>query len=170
MTLRELEKTIMGYMDSFSTMTLAASADNLPWAADVFYARRKLDLVFFSSPNSRHSRIFSANARAAATIHGDYQGWREIKGLQMEGTIETVSGTKNLIAATAVYLRRFPFVQEFFSQPETISSDLASKVSKVKLYVFRPELILYINNEVGFGKRWKMEVSQGRAMGMPEFI
>jgi len=60
MTREELERIVIHYMDSFTTMTLACCTEERPWAADVFYVRQGFDLIFFSSPSSRHSLVFSA--------------------------------------------------------------------------------------------------------------
>ncbi|MGB6067582.1 MAG: hypothetical protein WBG50_22480 [Desulfomonilaceae bacterium] len=166
MTKEELEGAVIAYMDSFTTMTLACSTEDKPWTAAVYYARQGLDLIFFSSPTSRHSEIFSRNPLAAAAIHGDYRGWKEIKGLQMEGRIHSVTGPKAKARAISTYVKRHPFVREFLSDPLSISSKIASKMTKVKLYFFRPDAILYLNNEAGFGTRWKLEVEGGRASGL----
>jgi len=162
MTLAELEGIVKRYMDSFAAMTLACSLDNKPWAAAVYYARQGLDLIFFSSPTSRHSTIFSQNPRAAATIHGDYREWREIKGLQMEGRIESVTTAQAKARAISTYLKRHPFVSEFFSEPLSISAEVAKKMFKVQLYLFRPDTILYLDNAIRFGTRWQLEVREGR--------
>jgi uncharacterized protein len=167
MTLHELEAIVTQYMDSFTTVTLACSVRDEPWAAAVYYARQGLDLIFFSSSSSRHSVMFSENPRAAATIHGDYRGWKEIKGLQMEGRVERITATAQYARALACYLKRYPFVSEFFSNPLFLGAGVAMKMSKVHLYVFRPNAILYVNNEQGFGKRWKLGVEGGRAVGAP---
>jgi uncharacterized protein YhbP (UPF0306 family) len=164
MTLAELEGIVKRYMDSFAAMTLACSLDNKPWTAAVYYARQGLDLIFFSSPTSRHSTI-SQNSRAAATIHGDYREWREIKGLQMEGRIESVTTAQAKARAISTYLKRHPFVSEFFSEPLSISAEVAKKMFKVQLYLFRPDTILYIDNAIRFGTRWQLEVREGRGFG-----
>lgn len=167
MTRDELEKIVTDYMDSYTTATLACSAGDHPWTAAVFYARDGLDLIFFSSGKSRHSTVFSENHRAAAAIHGDYRGWKEIKGLQMEGHVKLISGSSARARATAKYLKRYPFVSEFFSSPLSVAAGVAKKMSKVELYLFRPERILYVNNEAGFGTRWQLEVCEGQAVGEP---
>jgi uncharacterized protein YhbP (UPF0306 family) len=167
MTRDELEKTVLEFMDGFTTMTLACAREEQPWAAAVYYARSGFDLFFFSSPESRHAEIFAENPIAAATIHGDYTGWREIKGLQMEGTVAPVKGAVALTRALATYVKRYPFAKEFLSDPKGISGRIAKKMAKVALYVFRPEKILYVNNEAGFGTRWMLEVKDGRAVGDP---
>jgi len=165
MTREDLEDIVTRYMDSCSAMTLACSIDDKPWAATVYYARQGLDLIFFSSPTSRHSVIFSQNTWAAATIHGGSQGWKDIKGLQMEGHIHAVNTAKGKARAISTYLKRHPFVSEFLSDPLSISAKVAKKMSKVELYFFRPDAILYLDNEAGFGTRWKLEVEGGKASG-----
>ena len=167
MTREELERMVIEYMDSFTTMTLACASAGQPWAAAVFYAREGLDLIFFSSRMSRHSKAFSEKPEAAAAIHGDYRGWKEIKGLQMEGRVEPISGKSARVRALAVFLKRYPFVSEFFSSPLSVGATVAGKMSKMELYLFRPERILYINNEAGFGTRWRLEVREGQSVGEP---
>ncbi|MFZ5865913.1 MAG: hypothetical protein ACOYXY_08545 [Thermodesulfobacteriota bacterium] len=165
MNREELERTVIEYMDSFTTMTLASCMEERPWAAAVFYARQGWDLIFFSSPASLHSSMFAANPRAAAAIHGDYKGWKEIKGLQMDGTVIRISGARAKAKATTTYLSRYPFVKELLSDPGSISSLLAKKVAKVALYMFRPTTIRYLNNESGFGTRWQLQIRNGRVIG-----
>ena len=167
MTRDELESIVTAYMDAFTTMTLACSIGDKPWAAAVYYARSGLDLVFFSSPSSRHCTMLADNPEAAATIQGDYIGWKEIKGLQIEGSVERIVSTTKRAKALATFLRRHPFVSEFLSDPRSIGSGVAGKMSRVDLYVFRPRSILYINNEAGFGRRWKLAVERGKAVGEP---
>jgi len=165
MTREDLEDIVTRYMDSCNAMTLACSIDDKPWAATVYYARQGLDLIFFSSPTSRHSVIFSQNTRAAAAIHGGSQGWKDIKGLQIRGHIQAVTRAKGKARAISTYLKRHPFVSEFLSDPLSISAQVAKKMSKVELYFFRPDAILYLDNEAGFGTRWKLEVEGGKACG-----
>jgi uncharacterized protein YhbP (UPF0306 family) len=167
MTREKLERIVVQYMDSMTTMTLAGSMDEKPWAAAVYYARRVFDLIFFSSPSSRHSMIFGHNPRAAATIHGDYKGWQEIKGLQMEGEIKLISGATARAKALATYLKRYPFVREFLSDSAGVSLSMAKKVAGVELYNFRPERIFYMDNSYGFGNRWKLEIRNGQIAGDP---
>lgn len=167
MTKAELAQTVTSFMDSLTTMTLATCDHGKPWAAAVFYARQGFNLVFFSSPNSMHSAILAENPRAAATIHGAYEEWQDIKGLQMEGFVEPITSTWKLAKATAIYVKRYPFVRQFLSDPGFVSTEIATKMTKVALYIFRPESILYLSNEAGFGNRWKLEIKDGKPVGDP---
>jgi uncharacterized protein len=170
MTRDELEHIITDYMDGFTTMTVACSRGDKPWAAAVYYARIGFDLVFFSSPSSRHCTALADNPEAAATIQGNYKGWKEIKGLQIEGRVERVVSAADRAAALATFFRRHAFVSEFFSDPLSIGVQTSGKMSRVNLYIFRPRTILYINNEAGFGTRWKLEIHKGKTVGDPTLI
>ena len=167
MNREEFEKTVTSFMESHTTMTLACSQNNEPWAAAVFFARQDWDLIFFSSPKSRHSKIFSENPNASAAIHGDYHKWQDIKGLQLEGTVERIKGPVALARATATFVKRYPFVGDFFSDPETLSMGLAKKMAKVTLYRFKPTSIRYLTNEERFGRRWRLEYRDGEPVGEP---
>ncbi len=111
MTRQELESTVIQFMDGLTTMTVVCCLDDLPWAAPVYYARQGFDLVFFSSPKSRHSLVLVENPQAAAAIYGENRKWQEIRGLQMQGRVESVVSALAVAKATATYMKRFPFVR-----------------------------------------------------------
>jgi len=163
----EFEKTVKSFMDRYTTMTLACSIRDLPWTAPVYYARHHYDLVFFSSASSRHVQILEKNPKAAAAIYGDYSDWRSIKGLQMEGAVDHISSPVAFAKALATYLGRHPFVKGLLKDPETLSSNLLGKGSRVSLYAFRPRSIRYLDNSVGFGSRWMVEVREGASITDP---
>lgn len=165
MTRAELEGIVEAFLDSHTTVTLAGCFQDMPWAAAVYYARRGFDLIFFSSTQSRHSTIFQQNPRAAAAVHGVYTSWKEIKGLQMEGTIARIIGMRARAGALAAYVKRFPFAGEFLTDPGALSPKIAEKMARVALYIFRPESILYMDNSTGFGTRWKLAIEGGKAVG-----
>jgi len=165
MTREELERKTVEFMDSCTTMTLACSLEDTPWAAAVYYARQGLDLIFFSSPRSRHATVLASNPTAAATVHGEYARWQDNRGLQLEGTVRPIRGAMALARATATYLKRHPFVKEFLTSPAAISAETAGKMSRVGLYLFRTRSVRYLDNSAGFGTRWKMEVKDGKAVG-----
>ncbi len=99
----ELKQQIVDYLKSHNTMTLATCAGDVPWAATVFFASDDLRLYFFSAPESRHCQNLAANGRVAVTVQEDYQDWRKIKGIQLEGRVELVDGMTAKAKAMAVY-------------------------------------------------------------------
>jgi len=164
MTLDEFETAVQSLLNSVSAMTLATSADGRPWAADVYFAASGYELVFFSSPASRHSRNLAANSRCAATVHPSAASWREIKGLQMEGTAECMTGAEATAHALLVYGAKFPFARDLMANP----LEMGKKAMNVKAHMFRPECIHYLDNALGFGTRFSLRVENGKASGMPE--
>jgi uncharacterized protein len=167
MTREQLESTVIRFMDAYTTMTLACCSDGKPWAAAVYYARQNFDLIFFSSSRSLHARVFSENPAAAAEIHGECPRWQDIKGLQMEGRVQHIIGPVQLVRSTATYLRRYPFVREILSDPTALFPEAAARMAKVALYVFLPHTVRYMDNQGGFGNRWKLELADGRPVGDP---
>ena len=147
----ELKRQILQYLEAHNTMTLATCADNVPWAATVFYASDDLSLYFFSAPDSRHCQNLAVNARVAVTIQEDYKDWRQIKGIQLEGKVTLVDSVLEKAKALAVYARKYPDVIKLFTDP---SSGLFYKAFlKVKFYRVTPENAFFIDNAQGFGKR-----------------
>lgn len=135
----------LAYLRAHHVMTLATHGAGAPWAAAVFYANDGFDLIFLSSPSSRHCRNLAASPRAAATIQEDYTDWTEIKGVQMEGTVTELGGETER-AARSLYAARFPFVRQAVPA-------LAEALKKVRWYRLAPERLYFIDNSRGFGHR-----------------
>jgi len=133
------------FLDGHETLSLACADAHGPWAADVYYVRVDGALYFYSSPRSRHSRAFGADPRAAGTVHGRYEGVRDIRGIQAAGRVEEVASVAETAKAAAAYLRRFPFAGPL------LRGAAALLAGKVRLYRFAPERLLFIDNDEGFG-------------------
>ena len=88
MDIEQMVGIVSDFMDSLTTMTIGCCDKGKPWTAPVYYVRTQLELIFFSAPNSRHSRVFAENSSASAAIHDKYERWQDIKGLQMEGNVD----------------------------------------------------------------------------------
>jgi len=167
MKAEEFERTVKSFMDRYTTMALCCSMNDHPWTAPVYYARSGYDLLFFSSPTSRHSQIFAQNPQASAAIYGDYSDWKSIKGIQMEGVVNQVSSPVAFTKALATYVKRHPFVKDMMTDPKTLSSKLLGKSSRVSLYIFHPRTIRYVDNSEKFGSRWMVEVREGVSISEP---
>ena len=146
-----MDETVRDLLADRTTLTLASAGENGPWAADVYFVRVGTGLYFHSSPESRHSREFQADPRAAGTVHADAKGWRDIRGLQLEGTVTEVESKAEKARAVAAYLLKFPFAAEVFAKK--------GLNEKVRLYRFSPSRVLLIANRGGFAGRteisWK---------------
>ena len=113
----DLKQQILDYLKDHNTMTLATCSGEVPWAATVFFASDGLSLYFFSAPESRHCQNLAANARVAVTVQEDYQDWRKIKGIQLEGRVELVDGVGAKAKAMTVYALKYPEVIKLFTDP-----------------------------------------------------
>ena len=164
MTLEQFDAAVVALATSVPAMTLATSAGGCPWAADVYFAATGHDFVFLSSPGSRHSQNLLANPCCAATVHSRAASWREIKGLQMEGTAEPVIDAEAMAHALSAYFAKFPFARDLMANPTAT----AKTALNVKAHVFRPERIHYLDNALGFGARFSIRLANGKACGYPE--
>ena len=154
----DLKQQVIHYLRAHNTMTLATCANEVPWAATVFYASEEWKLYFFSMPQSRHCQNLAANPRVAVTIQEDYKDWRRIKGIQLEGKGLLVDSTLEKTKAMAVYARKYPKVIKLFTTP--CSGVFYQAFLKVKFYCIVPDKMHFIDNERGFGKRQELELTE----------
>jgi uncharacterized protein YhbP (UPF0306 family) len=152
----ELKQQVLKYLETHNTMTLGTCADDVPWAATVFYASDDFRLYFFSVPDSRHCQNLAANPRVAVTVQEDYHDWQKIKGIQLEGTAILVDSIIEKAKAMAVYARKYPEVIKLFTNPA--SGVFHQAFLKVKFYCVVPEKLFFIDNEQGFGKRQELAI------------
>ena len=140
------------YVESHHVMTLATHGPEGPWAAAVFYVNRQFNLTFLSSATSRHGGDLAIAGRAAAAIHEDYDGWSQIKGIQLEGQVHKLTG-KLRIEAIARYARKFPVVQ-----PDNAPALIKAALRKVSWYELVPDRCYLVDNSLGFGHRDEIEL------------
>lgn len=158
-----LGKAVTDLMASVSTMTLATCRDNTPRATDVYFANVNFDAVFFSSPDSEHSQNLRLNGNCSATIHPVVSGWKDIRGLRLDGVAVPVEDPAFRDRAVAAYLAKFPFAAQFLAAP-TGSENAARSIA---LYVLRAAELTYIDNSLGFGTKIAAQVDQGLIAGLP---
>ena len=137
-----------------TTLTLATMNDDTPWAATVFFAADgKFNLYFVSDHRTRHGRDVEINNNVAATINPDCRDWNEIKGLQLRGTISVVKGVGRA-KALALYLKKFPQVDQLFRNPQDAQEEtIAQRLKSANIYKITPAMIRVIDNARGFGQR-----------------
>jgi uncharacterized protein YhbP (UPF0306 family) len=159
MNMENLQKTILDYMAAHNAMSLATEKEGIPHAASVFYVNREFDIYFLSSPTTRHGTNMTQNPKVSATINEDYANWLLIKGIQMEGKVESIGGIMENIDIARLYVKKFPYVKDFLFSPMKFGSNVAAKVAKVRFYTLKPTRILFLNNELGFGHREELVLS-----------
>ena len=146
------EKTL-AYLQSHNVMTLATSGPEGLWAAAVFYVNDGFSLYFLSAPATRHSQNIAAHANVAVTIQEDYQDWRDIKGIQLEGKAYQIDGVERA-RAIARYGLKFPIIGNLSSAPAAIVQAMA----KIGWYKVVPERLYLIDNSLGLGHRDEVPV------------
>lgn len=147
----KLRVKILNYMERHNTLTLATTDGEQPWAAALFYVNDGFNLYFLSKPDSRHCQNLTARPQVAVTINEDYRNWQEIRGVQLKGRAYPVTGKLERAKATALYLKKYPFVKNFYLVPA-----FKRVMSKVELYKIVPEVIWFVDNSGGHFNRQKL--------------
>jgi uncharacterized protein YhbP (UPF0306 family) len=141
-----------------STMVLATSMDQTPWAAPVYYTHVAPGFYFFSSPHSVHIRQALSGSFSAAAICADGDRIEAIEGIQMSGHIAPVQKRLEQVKVTTHFLAKFPLAKPML-RGEGFAMDLSNKVC---LYCFSPETVYYMDNRSGFGRRMAIELYVGK--------
>ncbi|TAK52832.1 MAG: pyridoxamine 5'-phosphate oxidase [Betaproteobacteria bacterium] len=156
MTQAALRARVLAYLRAHHVMTLATHGGEGPWAAAVFYVNDAFTLYFLSAPKSRHSMNLVGHPRVAAAIQEDYADWPGIKGVQLEGVADGLSGDEEK-RARALYGEKFPVVGRLSQAPAAIVAALA----KVRWYRVVPQRLHFIDNALGFGHRDELQLHPG---------
>jgi uncharacterized protein YhbP (UPF0306 family) len=154
----ELRKLAEELVKGQNTMTLSTAVKDVAWAAPVYYAELAFKFYFFSDPASRHIQEALASRQAAAAIFHQSSTWKEIRGIQMNGSLHPLSPGLESVRALRAYLKKFPFTMEFFGSGEKWDLDGFAKRFQVKLYRYQPDLLYYMDNRIRFGFRERLEL------------
>ncbi len=153
-----MKKQIRQFLLRQSTLTLGTvSQAGAPAAADLYFAAdHVLNLFFVSEPGSRHAQNIAANAEVAATVHAPAWDWRDIKGVQLEGRCEALTGKAERVSALARYSRKFGFVSSLSAAKG------ASFLARHNVYRIVPHWIRWLDNRVAFAYRdeWVLEAGE----------
>jgi uncharacterized protein YhbP (UPF0306 family) len=151
---------VCAFLADHTTLSLATiGPDGEPQAADLYYAETgDLTLYFVSAANSRHAANVTHNPRVAATVHADSTGWRDIRGVQLEGTCTRVAGTER-VKAWARYIAKFPFI---LTDPA-----LARALQKVEMHRITPHWLRWIDNSVSLGHNQEWQMADGEWLPAP---
>ncbi len=176
----ELAAAVRSLLTREPVLTLATLGPDGPWAADVYFAPAGDRLVFWSSPSARHSRHLAANPRTAATIHPACRDWHDIRGIQMQGRTRMLLDTVDIERARIAYVGKFPFAAELLSnglpdRDDALAQDGAgarsttggSPVETAVPWIFEPDRIEYLDNRLGFGSRFALDLSTAALSALP---
>jgi hypothetical protein len=153
-----LKALARGLIQAQNTMTVATAQAHVAWAAPVYYVFSNTCFYFFSDPMSRHVVESLASGQAASAIYASGASWEEIRGIQMSGSIESISVGFEALDVVRAYLKKFSFTREFFSSKEDLDLDAFAKRFRVKLYKFKPDFVYYMDNSIRFGFRERINI------------
>ena len=136
----------LAYLASRHVMTVATTGAVGPAAAAVFYATLGVDLVFLSAPTTLHARNLADQPQVAVTIQDQDTEWRQIRGLQIDGTAELLTGA-DADGARNAFMAKFPVI---FGAGAT-SEEVARALARVGWYRVRIERLRFIDNAQGLG-------------------
>jgi len=139
-------------------MTLAVAAGRRAWCAPVYYVYENRALFFFSRTDSRHITHGLGKTGVAASVHADSHDWRGIKGVQMEGSIDTAGCSGDALRAFGLYQARFSALRELLLQhgPETVDPARVESLLRVRWYQFIPQTLFFVDNTSGLGHRQRV--------------
>lgn len=141
----EFPKPILSFLKSQTLITLATSADNIPYCANCFYSfdlTNKL-LIIKSGSSTRHIREGLLNNKVAGAIIPSSLKIGQIIGLQFQGILSEPVG-EELIAAKNSYYKKFPF----------------ALIMPGELWIIQPEYLKMTDNRKLFAEKteWKINL------------
>lgn len=141
-------EAVRAILDETTTLTLATiDSDDTPRATPLFFATAPdLSLIFLSDPTTPHIRNLERAPAVAVAIYPAVMGWREIRGLQLQGEVTSIARGQREFALSH-YQKRFPFIQEL---PEALAAG--------QIYRFSPTWIRLIDNRQGFGHKEEVQL------------
>lgn len=137
-----MNERIISFLRKNTNLTLATSADNVPYCANCFYAYEEQHdlLIFKSSPDTNHIRQALQNRAVAGSITPDKLDAAKIQGVQFHGEFLEPENER-LDSLRKTYYKKYPFAMAF---PGSI-------------WVIELTAIKMTDNTLGFGKKieWK---------------
>ena len=159
-TVAELRARVATFLAEHTTLTLSTvGPEDAPAAAAVFYATDDdLNLYFLSEERTQHGQNLLADPRVAGTIQADGQDWRTIRGVQLRGTAEGVTGAE-IAHAAAVYGRKYAFVAALLAG-QAGPGALTGPLARARFWVLRPAWFRLVDNTVRFGAKEELTLHE----------
>lgn len=160
-TSSDLAARISNFLDKHHVVSLATCSSGRPHAANLFYARNGLSLLWVSDPASRHSIELEANPRVAATVAPDYRDFDEICGLQISGQAHRVSDASERRHARGLLEARYPFLNRLSDGPPALRDAYAH----AEVYRLDPERLVMTDNSRGFAHKDTLDLGPNKRRG-----
>jgi hypothetical protein len=145
--MREQLELVAALLREQTTLSLATTSERGgPCVAPLFYiVDEELSLYWLSSESSLHSLNLTGTPRAAATVYRSAKSWREIRGVQLRGSVSRVTEPERRRVLVEAYCERFKLGRVF---------RMAIRLST--LYHLHPDFFRYIDNASGFGYKFEL--------------
>ena len=154
----DLAGRIAAFLDTHHVMSLATHGPDGPHAANLFYVRDGLALVWISESDTRHSRDIAVDQRVAATVAPDYTDFTEIRGVQVFGTARQIVADDERRRHLALLEARYPFLLRLKSGPAKLQEGYARAFP----YRLQPNRMVLIDNSKGFGHKETLAIPPER--------
>ena len=144
---KELERiaTLLREETTLSLATVKETGE--PCVTPLFYiVDEELSLYWLSSESSLHSVNLQRRPGAAITVYRHAVKWKEIRGVQMHGSVTMITDPKLRRAVIKTYCQRFQLKAIF-----------RIAISRCALYKFMPEFIRSIDNLESFAAKMELE-------------
>ena len=147
---QEILARVRALLGDETTLSLATTGDDgQPCVAPLFYiADASFSLYWISSASSQHSRNLLQRSHAAATVYCAAESWRQIRGVQIRGTVSVVTEPERRAAITKIYCKRF-----------NLGRILKLAVRQSVLHVLQPEFLRYLDNSRGFKSNFELALT-----------
>jgi uncharacterized protein YhbP (UPF0306 family) len=141
------DKKFVKFILKHHVLTLATSADNIPYCANCFYVYLEKENMFvFSSDNdTKHVQDVLKNDYVAGSVVLETNVVGKIQGIQFNGRMYMPEGELKK-KANKRYLKRFPY----------------AKLMETQLWVLELDFLKLTDNRLGFGKKliWRKNGSK----------
>jgi uncharacterized protein YhbP (UPF0306 family) len=147
-TARKQIELVAALLGEENTLSLATTGkDSLACVAPLFYiVDEEISLYWLSSRSSLHSLNLARTPIAAATVYRNVKNWKEIRGVQLRGTVSKVTDPKRRSVLLNAYCERFK-----------LGRVLRPALRLSTLYCLEPDFFRYIDNARGFGSKFELK-------------
>jgi uncharacterized protein YhbP (UPF0306 family) len=156
----ETRGRVLTFLREHTTLALGTTGETgLPAVAAVFYAvDADLNLYFLTEERTEHGRNMLAHPQVAGAVYADGQDWRAIRGLQLKGRAQIVTGSA-LPLAIKTYAARYAFVAPLLAG-QAGPAALTGPLARARFWVLRPAWFRLTDNTVRFGYKEELRLSE----------
>lgn len=155
----DLRDRVIALLDAHSVMSLATCGPDGPHAANLFYARDGLELIWVSDGGTRHSRDLAVSADVAVTIAPDTADFASVRGVQGHGRAWRVTDLAEAARLRRLLAQRYPFLSRLNAAPAVLYQAFA----RIGVYRLVPTRLVLIDNSRSFGHKETLQIEPAAA-------